>query len=527
VKAATIAELVRDKAAADTDAARPILTIVTVGEGGALEDETRRYADLDANGARLGGWLVAQGMKAGDCFAIMMNNHPEFVEAMVAAARLGLVWVPIDSRTMGKKLSFMLSHAGCRGVIAADYCLDALAAVAPDLPALEWVASIGGGERGGLAITPYAETLESAPADFEPVDAQSPMFLMYTSGTTGNPKAVVQTHQKYMAAANPPGVRNALGIGPGDILYTGLSLTHINAQGSLRTGLSMELPTVISRKFTKSRLWDICRAYGCTSFNLLGGMIPEVFAAPPRPDDADNPVRLIVSAGMPESLWNAYRDRFGIEICEVYGATEGGGAMFNPPPGKVGSMGLPDPSVEAAVFDEDDNPLGPHQPGELRFRRKDGKATRVAYYRNQDASAAKVAGGWFRTGDIVHYDEEGWYFYHHRLGGGVRRNGDFVNTALVESVISRSPLVDDVYVFGVGLPNNVAGEKTLVALVVPADPAQFDVAALRDWCGTALERNDVPEIIHGAAAIPKTVSEKPVERDAIALLRQDGVIPAL
>ncbi|MET0138073.1 MAG: AMP-binding protein [Sphingobium sp.] len=518
----TIADLVQEKAAASVDADRPILTFVTVGPGGALEEETRSYAELDANGARLAGWLSAQGLKAGDCFAIMMNNHPEFVEAMIAAARLGLVWVPVDSRTMGDKLSYMLAHAGCRGVIAADYCLDALAAAAPGLPALEWILTLGEGDRDGLTVTPYARALETATAPATDVDGQSAMFLMYTSGTTGNPKAVVQTHQKYMAARKG---MTALGIGPGDAFYTGLSLTHINAQGTLRSGLALGLPVVISRKFTKSRLWDICRAYGCTTFNLLGGMIPEVFAAPPRPDDADNPVRLIISAGMPESLWNAYRERFGIEICEVYGATEGGGAMFNPPPGKVGSMGKPDPSVEAGVFDEEDNRLGPNQPGELRFRRKDGQSTRVAYYRNEDASAAKVAGGWFRSGDIVHYDEEGWFFYHHRVGGGVRRNGDFVNTALVESVISRSPLVDDVYVFGVGLPRNVAGEKTLVALVVPADPDHFDEAALRDYCATALERNDVPEIIHAAAAIPKTVSEKPVERDAIALLRRDGVIP--
>jgi crotonobetaine/carnitine-CoA ligase len=342
---------------------------------------------------------------------------------------------------------------------------------------------------------------------------------MYTSGTTGNPKAVIHTHRQSLAAG--PGIK-ALGVRDDDVLYSGLSLTHINALSTLRSALTLGLPAVISRKFTKSRLWDICRKYGCTTFNLLGGMIPEVFAAQPRPDDADNPVRLIISSGMPESLWNAYRERFGVEITEVYGATEGGGALSNPAPSKVGSLGKPYINSEAGVFDENDNRLGPNQPGELRFRQKDGSAPSVSYYRNAAASAEKVAGGWFRTGDIVHYDEEGWYYFHHRVGGGVRRNGDFVNTALVESVISRSPLVEDVYVFGVAQPHNVAGEKTLVALVVPA--AGFTPEALRDHCLANLQRNDVPEIIHATAAIPKTVSEKPVEREAIALLERDGAI---
>jgi crotonobetaine/carnitine-CoA ligase len=523
----TIADLVEGKAAAGADAARPILTFVTVAADGTLENETRSYAQLADNGARVAGWLAAQGLKTGDCIAIMMNNHPEFVEAIIAAARIGASWVPIDARTIGDKLAYMLDFAGCRGVIAADYCLAAVEAVAPAAESVEWILAIGEAPdaRPGapIVVTPYAAALAAEPAPRAEVEPDSAMFLMYTSGTTGNPKAVVHTHAQSMRSG--AGLK-ALGVRDDDVLYTGLSLTHINALGTLRSSLTMSLPAVISRKFTKSRLWDICRAYGCTTFNLLGGMIPEVFAAPPRPDDADNPVRLIISAGMPETLWNAYRERFGLEICEVYGATEGGGAMFNPPPAKVGSMGKPDPSVEAGVFDEADNRVGPNQPGELRFRRKDGSAPTVAYYRNAQASADKVKGGWFRSGDIVHCDEDGWFYFHHRIGGGVRRNGDFVNTALVESVISQSPLVDDVYVFGVAQPHNVAGEKTLVALVVPSDPAHISAAALREFCLAKLQRNDVPEIIHVTAAIPKTVSEKPVEREAIELLRQDGVIAA-
>jgi crotonobetaine/carnitine-CoA ligase len=134
-----------------------------------------------------------------------------------------------------------------------------------------------------------------------------------------------------------------------------------------------------------------------------------------------------------------------------------------------------------------------------------------------------VSDGWFLSGDIVQQDAAGWFYFHHRMGGGVRRNGDFVNTALVESVISRSGMVDDVFVYGVATAKNVAGEKTLVAAVVPAG-RDFDAAELLAHCRAHLEKNDVPQIIQQLDWIPKTASEKPIERDVITRLQQSGLL---
>ena len=521
----TIADLVAQKAEQDLET--PILIFVEVLPDGSLRDESRTYGELMRNAERLAAKLAALGVGRGVCFAIMMNNHPEFVEAMIAAALLDAVFVPLDPRTKGEKLVFMLEHAECVGAICADYAAPSLMAASPGRTRFDWLVVVGeAGAASGLEVVSYGEVLAAFAPPLAPasVDPDRPMFLMFTSGTTGNPKAVEQTHAQYLASAN--GMR-ALGVGPGDVLYTGLSLTHTNAQGTLRGGLAGSIPVVISRRFTKSRLWDICRAYGCTVFNLLGGMIPEVYSAPPRADDADNPVRLIISAGMPLPLWNAYRERFGVEICEVYGATEGGGGLINRPgEGPIGSIGKPAPGGEAAAFDEQNQRCAPFERGELRFRRADGGLTKVAYHKNSEASREKVRDGWYRTGDIVHCDEEGWFYFDHRVGGGVRRNGDFVSPALVEAEISRSSLVTDVFVYGVATRTNVAGEKTLVATVVPADPAAFENEMLLAYCRAKLERNDVPELIHVVDAIPKTISEKPIERECIAMLLRSGVIKA-
>ncbi|MGY3494323.1 AMP-binding protein [Bradyrhizobium sp. USDA 4502] len=500
------------------------LTFVDVSSDGTYLIEVRSYAQLQRNAAALAKRLAALGLRRGDTFALMMANQPEFVEAMLAAALLGATFVPIDPRTVGEKLAFMLQHAKCRGVICSADCGAAILRLGRT--GLSWAIVL---TNPGVEPTPLAPMRLSYVAALSEggsptrirVSATDAMMLMFTSGTTGNPKAVAISHGAYMSRARG---MHGIELNADDVLYTGLSLTHINAQGTLRIGLTSGLPVVISRKFSKRHLWAICRRFGCTMFNILGGMIPEIYSIPERPDDADNPVRLIISAGMPPDLWTEYERRYGVKICEIYGSTEGGGALTNPSgAGPIGSLGKPPPELEAAVFDDDGRRCPPLQPGELRFRRKDGVPIEVSYFRNPEASQAKVADGWFRTGDVVHMDEDGWFFFHYRTGGGVRRNGDFINTALVESALIKSGLVSDVFVYGVATPRNVAGEKTLVAAVVPSIP-DFTESALLEYCRATLQKRDVPEIIQILGEIPKTISEKPIERACIERLVDGGLL---
>lgn len=502
----------------------PILTFVHEGDGHP-EEAVRTYSDLHRNGRALAGALTGLGVQSGQQVALMMNNHPEFVEAMLATSQLGAVFVPVDPRSMGDKLAHMLDFTDCVGAICTDQSLASILAVAERCKQMRWVAVLGG-ERPGITTAPPSQlrvvaldTLLASTATPsnrpEATDMDTPMFMMFTSGTTGNPKAVVQTHRDYMSRAT---ALARLGLSTSDGLYNGLSLTHINAQNTLRNGLALGVRTVFSRKFTKRRLWSLCRHYQCTVFNLLGGMIPEIYGMPEQPDDADNPVRFIFTSGMPAAIWQAFERRFGVTILEGYGATEGGGLSNPPGVGPVGSIGKPAPEWEAAILDEDGTPLGPNEEGEICFRRRDGAPITVRYYKNPEASADKVRGGWLRMGDLGHIDENGWFYFHHRVGGGVRRNGDFVNTAVVESVLTLSPLVADVFVYGVATPRNVSGEKTLVAAVVPNDLSSFQAEALLSWCRERLEKNDVPEIIQVLAEIPKTVSEKPIESACIEQL---------
>lgn len=473
-------------------------------DGGATPDEVRTFADLQRNANRIAAEIVARGVKPGDRFAIMMRNHPEFVEAMVAASITGAVFVPIDPRTRGDKLAFVLANSGCAGILCAEYCEAEVAAVRGRLPDLRWTL---------VRETTLREVLarDVATVDVRVDDPNAPLQIMYTSGTTGDPKGIVGANYRFCAA----GMLGMLfGYRPDDRPYTGLSLTHGNAQSvTLAPALVMSLRAVFSPKFTKSRLWDVCRKYGCTTFSLVGGMATAIYSEPPRSDDSNNPVRLVVSGGMPPAIWRPFEKRFGVEILEFYGAMDGGGMAYKPVgEGPVGSFGKPMPGIEMKVLDEGGNECPPGVIGEICVRPAGGGEATVEYHGNPQASRKKIRGGWNRSGDMGHHDAEGWLFFDYRAGGGIRHNGDFIDPSFVEKAIAELPEVSDVFVYGVPAASGAPGEKDVVAAIVGAPGMQLDPAAIYAACRRSLEPNFVPSYLQIVEEIPKTASEKPQER---------------
>jgi crotonobetaine/carnitine-CoA ligase len=497
-------------------------------DGGATPDEVRTFADLASNANCIAASLVARGMAPGDRFGLMMRNHPEFVETMIAASMTGCVFVPIDPRTRGEKLAYMLRNAGCRGVVCADYSLREVLAARSTNPELGWLLALESGEGDDALPLSEAAGVESlgevlakpaATVDRRLKDANDPLQIIYTSGTTGDPKGVVFPNARFGAYA---ALGLIAGYQPGDRPYTGLSLTHGNAQAvTLGPSLAMGLRVVFSRRFTKSKLWDVCRRHGCTAFSLLGGMATAIYSEPERPDDADNPVRRVTSAGMPAAIWEAFARRFDVEILEWYAAIEGGLA-FNPVGvGPLGSFGKAPPTLEMKILDEHDRECAPGVQGEICSRPLDGTTAKVQYYDNPEASEKKTRGGWLRSGDIGHADAEGWLFFDYRKGGGIRHNGDFVNVSFVEKAIAEVPSVTDVFVYGVEAASGAPGEKDVVAAIVATNPTTFSASEVFAACREALEANFVPSYLHVVDEIPKTASEKPQERFLLAEFSPD------
>jgi crotonobetaine/carnitine-CoA ligase len=159
-------------------------------------------------------------------------------------------------------------------------------------------------------------------------------------------------------------------------------------------------------------------------------------------------------------------------------------------------------------------------PGELISRPVTGDA-QVTYFGNREASEKKTEGGWLRSGDVCHKDADGWLFFDYRKGGGIRRNGDFINPGFVEAALAENPAVDDVYVYGVPSASGAPGEKEVVAALV-VDRARFDPEAVFAECRRKLEANFVPSFLQILPEIPKTASEKPQDRFLIEALLAPG-----
>lgn len=500
---------------------RPDFAVVTF-ENGDYPAEVVTYADIVLQGRKVAGCLARSGIGKGDAFALVMRNHPEYLYCLYAATALGAVMIPIDPRVKGDRLRFMLKDSKARGV----FCTAEFGpAVSEALKGLPDVKLLGVAYKDGMGLTvdgrfPVLNDLLEGPEAPVPNGRSDeiavPIEIIYTSGTTGDPKGVVIKGDRLA-----PFSQLALFVWqytPEDRLYTGLSLTHGNAQAvTLMPSLMLSIPSVISRTFTKSRIWDICRKYGCTTFSLLGGMMMGIFSEPPKEKDADNPVRLVLSAGTPSPIWEAFERRFNVLIHEWYGAVEGGFAHKPPGVGPVGSFGKPlEGLMEMQVVGPDGKECRAGETGELLFRMK-GQATEVEYLGKKQASEEKTRDGWLHTGDMCHRDEAGWFFFDYRAGGGLRRAGDFIQPQYVEAAIAVHPAVSDVCVYGVPASSGAPGESDLVAAVAPMTGIAIDPASIFTHCRDSLEKNAVPSFLQVVDVIPKSASEKNLDR----LLKED------
>jgi crotonobetaine/carnitine-CoA ligase len=352
-------------------------------------------------------------------------------------------------------------------------------------------------------------------------ELNTPFEVIYTSGTTGDPKGVV-----IKASRMPQFTMLAQFIWQytaDDKLYTGLSLTHGNAQSvTLIPSLMLNIPAVISRKFTKSRLWDICRKHGCTTFSLLGGMMMGLYSEPRKANDADNPVRKVLSAGTPRSIWEDFEKRFNVKIHEWYAAVEGGFAHNPPGEGPIGSFGKPiEGLMETKILREDETECAPGEIGELVVVQKQGKVE-VEYLGKKDASAEKTRGGVLRTGDMCHKDENGWLFFDFRKGGGLRRQGDFILPEYVEKALADLADVSDVCVYGIPAESGSPGESDIVAAIVLAPEMKLDIKKIYKELTKTLEKGYIPQFLQVVSDIPKTASEKNLERVLRDEFRKDA-----
>jgi crotonobetaine/carnitine-CoA ligase len=483
-------------------------------------DERVSYAELDRRANRIANGLAALGVGPGGGVAIMMGNSPSWLATFFATQKLGAYAVPVNVALRGEGLAYVLDHSETQALVIGADLLEAFLPLQAGLARVRHVIVDPGDApsptlpAGTLPMAHLAAASVERPA--ARATPNSTAVLLYTSGTTGLPKAVVVKHGGFSFAGLSMFAQ--LGYRSGDILYTCLPLFHANALFlTTMQGLYSGYAVALGRRFSASRFWDEVRRYGATSFNALGAMIPILLKQPPRPDDKDNPVRLVFSAATPALAWEEFERRFDVTIWEGYGAVDGGGFMlFNFGNGPKGSMGLPPPGTEARVVREDGNECDADEVGELVFKVDDPEARRVSYLKNEQASNAKIRDGWFYTGDLASRDAQGFFFFADRKTDSIRRRGENISSFEVEKIINQHPAVLESAAFGV--PSELSEDDVMVA-VVCRPGARVNPEELVAFCTERMARFMVPRYIEFRDVIPKTETHR-VQK---TLLKRTGV----
>jgi crotonobetaine/carnitine-CoA ligase len=475
-------------------------TPIALGE---LNDQINRAA----NG------FLALGVKPGDKVAIMLPNCPEFLYAWFGANKIGAVEVPINSALKGAGLSYQIVQSDSAVLVADTEYLDRLGDVVGDLTTVRHVALLN--HSGSVMALPgwdRPETLwfkdlmdRAATTPATKVHYRDMATILYTSGTTGVSKGVEMSHH-YWYDIWSEAVKYAR-YTEDDVLYTGLPFFHGNAQGiTIGPAILADARAVIVERFSASQLWDDCRRWECTEANYIGGVIPILLKQTPRPDDADNPVRLMVGAAAPADEWHTFQERFNTKLLEVYGMTECYCCLASPYDApRAGSCGMAITGWDVRIVDDDDNDCPPDVIGEFIARSNRMFVGTTGYYKKPDATLELFRNGWIHTGDMGRRDADGYFYFADRKKQAIRRRGENISSFEVEAVIASNPAVLESCV--VGVPSEV-GEEEVKAVVVLKEGQRLTPVELVRWCEPRMAYFAIPRYIAFRASLPKTPSER-------------------
>ncbi len=468
-----------------------------------FEDRIVHYGELEAAANRYAHWAQLQGVGRGDVVAIFMDNRPEYLFAWLGLAKLGAVGALINTNLRDKPLAHTLRLADARVHIVGAELTEPHAAAVSELetkPAV-WVA--GGAAAGAAELDPVLAAQPTTPPGSEARKghtARDLLFYIYTSGTTGLPKAARISHHRFLTVASA--FAAATEAQPADRMYVVLPLYH-TAGGVCAVGaaLSSGAAVVLRQRFSASRFWEDCRRYHVTLFQYIGELCRYLLNSPEQPDERTHHVRLCVGNGLRPDVWQPFQQRFGIpKIVEFYGATEGNVALTNLD-GKPGAVGrIPwylerfmsiklirfDVEAEAPVRSADGFCVEclPGEAGEAIGRIPSDPSApigRFEGYTSKEATEKKIlrdvferGDAWFRSGDLLRRDAEGYFYFVDRIGDTFRWKGENVATSEVSEVISAVPGVTEANVYGVHVPG-ADGRAGMAALVVGDG---FDLDAL-------------------------------------------------
>lgn len=503
-------------------------------------EQTLSYAEVDARANQMAHTFYANGLRAGDVCALAMENRPEFFCSWFGLVKLGVVVAFINTQVSGKPLLHALQTTEAKAFLVGEECLANVQATEgmPDLPCWlirdaenPWSGALPKGVDGHFDTRLAQAPRTAFPRDIRAhIEAQTPTLLIFTSGTTGLPKAARYSHMRWMSSGDVMHV--TLNVTQDDVFYCCLPLYHGAAATSVTsTALRAGAAIVVRRKFSVREFWNDVARYRISIFQYIGEICRYLLNQPARAGEREHSLRCMLGAGLAPDTWQRWLERFGpIQVFEGWGATEANAAVINVD-NYFGSCGrVPDwnkTNLRLVRYDveNDCHPRDEHgfyqvcQVGEV------GEAMgfivdhpeigggRFEGYTSSEATESKIRRNVFRegdaywsSGDLLREDADGYCYFVDRIGDTYRWKSENVSTQEVADGLGDLPGLELINVYGVQVPGQ-EGRAGMAAVLMQAG-CEFDPAALFELADARLPRYAAPVFVRVTQAADLTASFK-------------------
>ncbi|WP_156289697.1 AMP-binding protein [Oceanobacillus salinisoli] len=459
------------------------------------------YKDLYQTVNRLAVSLKSFGVEKGDRVGLYLNNSPNFLYSWFALNRLGAIMVPINTSLLSKETLYILQDSQVKGIISEESAIPAIInPILSQCSSIEFSINVGDKEFDGWhSISNLLEN--DGVIDTVVLEETNLASILYTSGTTGNPKGVMCPTRYYYYLAK--GFVDTLLLKENDRLMTCLPLFHMNAQvitvtASLLSGASV----ILLEGFSASSFWKDVAHFKPTVFYYLGSILPILMKLPVTEEEKMSTLRVAVGAQADASKLEQYETRWNLKMIELYGMTEGGGTINPLNARKPGSCGKAYSNHELRIVNEQDEFLPANTAGEIVFR---GPSLTLGYWNNKEETDKAYRNGWMHSGDIGYMDEEGYLYFLDRKKDIIRRSGENISPAEVEKVLMAHPSI--VEAACIAVPDEIRNEEVKAYLVVK-EGELVRPEEIIEWCENNLAKFKIPKYIEFRSQLPKTKTLK-------------------
>ncbi|NBW09427.1 MAG: ATP-dependent acyl-CoA ligase [Caulobacteraceae bacterium] len=477
--------------------------------------ETWTWAETQLKARATAAALQARGVQKGDIVAAWAPNSAALVRSWFGANYAGAALAPINTSFRGRLLEHAIAKCQAKLLIIHPDLVERLSGLS--LGAVERLILTGAPEGPidlGVAVEP-ATTLDGDPAAYARVDSDpwDAPVIIFTSGTTGPSKAVITSYvQEWTTAKTTYGYMTGE-----DRMLVNLPMFHVGGIAAVTAAVQCGGSVALFEAFDTRRFWDLIRETESTVCSgLIGALTSFLMKEPPRPDDADNPLRMVTLAPVNEDTAGLAK-RFGFDYLSGFNMTEVSGPLICRVNETVlRSCGRVREGMECRIVDDFDNEVPHGEPGELIIRADNPWTLATGYLGDPEATAAAWRNGWFHTGDLMRRDAEGCFFFIDRKKDAIRRRGENMSSLEIEIEVSGHPSVREAAAYGVDMPG---GEQEVMVAVAPVSGATIDPRELVEYLIPRMTHFMVPRFVRVETELPKTPTNK-IQKTG---LRAEGV----